>query len=139
MAITSAICKSFKREMVEGIHDFTTDVFYLALYSSSATLDADTTAYSATNEITGTGYVAGGQALTTVAPVVSGAKALVDFADESWTGATFTANGGVIYNSSKANRAVCTVAFGIDKTVAAGTFTVIFPTPDATNAMIRIN
>jgi hypothetical protein len=144
MAITSAICNSFKQEILVATHDFTSstgDTFKLALYTSSATLGASTTAYSATNEITntaGTAYVAGGQDLTSTTPVLDSSTAVCDFNDISWTSASFTANGCLIYNSSKSNKAVCAIAFGSDKTVTTGTFTIQFPTADASNAIVRI-
>src|SRR5690554_1898213 len=141
MAITQAMPTSFKQEILVGTHNFTTstgDTFKIALYTSSATLGAGTTAYSATNEVSGTGYVAGGNTLTSVTPTTSGTTALVDFADTSWSNASFTARGALIYNSSKSNRAVAVLDFGEDKTVSAGTFTIQFPAADASNAIIRI-
>ena len=144
MAITSAICNSFKQEILVATHDFTSstgDTFKLALYTSSATLGASTTAYSATNEITntsGTAYTAGGKNLTSTTPVLDSSTAVCDFNDISWTSASFTANGCLIYNSSKSNKAVCAIAFGSDKTVTTGTFTIQFPTADASNAIVRI-
>ena len=147
MAITQAMCTSFKVELLNGIHAFgttvvrgatTADTFYLALYTSSATLDATTTAYTASNETSGTGYVAGGQALTTVAPTSSGTTAFLDFNDETWTSSTITARGALIYNSTQSNKAVAVLDFGGDKTSTAGDFTVVFPTADASNAIIRI-
>lgn len=141
MAISQAMCTSFKQELLTGTHNFTAttgDVFKIALYTSSATLDATTTAYSATNEVSGTGYTAGGNTLTNVTPTTSGTTAFTDFADTTWAAATITANGAMIYNSSKANKAVAVLAFGGDKTSTAGDFTVIFPTADASNAIIRI-
>ena len=141
MAITTAMATSFKQEILVGTHDFTAatgDGFKAALYASAATLGAATTAYSAANEISGTGYTAGGAALTSVTPVTSGTTALCDFSDVSWSAASFTANGMLIYNASKSNKAVSAHAFGGDKTVSAGTFTVQFPAADASNAIIRI-
>jgi hypothetical protein len=144
MAITSAICNSFKQEILVGTHNFTAstgDTFKIALFTSSATLGASTTAYSTTNEITndaGSAYTAGGENLTSVTPVLDSSTAVCDFSDVSWTSATFTANGALIYNSSKSNKAVCAIAFGGDKTATNGTFTVQFPTADASNAIIRI-
>lgn len=145
MAITQAMCTSFKQELMEGVHDFRVtggDTFYMALYTSSATLDATTTAYTVTNETSGTGYVAGGQALTNIDPSTSGTTAFTDFADETWSTATITARGAMIYNSTPAhtytNPAVAILDFGGDKTSTAGDFTVIFPTADASNAIIRI-
>ena len=144
MAITSAICSSFKQQLLQGQHDFDSaggDTFKIALYTSSATLGAATTAYSATNEITndaGSAYSAGGNTLTSVTPTTSGTTAFCDFADTSWSSATFTANGALIYNSSKSDKAVCAIAFGGDKTATNGTFTIQFPAADASNAIIRI-
>jgi hypothetical protein len=142
MAITQALCTSFKVEILRAIHDFTAstgDVFKLALYTSSANLDATTTAYSATNEVANSGtYTAGGGALTNVTPTSTGTTAFLDFGDISFTSATITARGALIYNSSKANRAVAVLDFGGDKISTAGTFTVQFPVADATNAIIRI-
>jgi len=147
MAISQAMCTSFKVELLNGIHAFgttvvrgatTADTFYLALYTSSATLDATTTAYTVTNEASGTGYSAGGQALTTVAPTSSSTTAYLDFDDETWTTATITARGALIYNSTQSNKAVAVLDFGGDKTSTAGDFTVVFPTADASNAIIRI-
>ena len=144
MAITSAICNSFKQEILVGTHDFTAssgDTFKLALYTSSATLGAGTTAYATTNEITntsGSAYSAGGKSLTSVTPVLDSSTAVCDFSDISWTSASFTANGCLIYNSSQSNKAVCVIAFGSDKTATNGTFQIQFPTADASNAIIRL-
>jgi hypothetical protein len=151
MAITSAVCNSFKVEVLQGIHNFTAssgDTFNLALYTSSATLNKSTTAY-ATNpgggsntEITntaGSAYSAKGKALTSVTPALSTDTACCDFADVSWTSASFTANGCLIFNdSASGDPAVCAIAFGGDKTVSSGTFTIQFPTADADNAILRI-
>lgn len=141
MAIVSAICTSFKKELFEGTHNFAAsggDTFNIALYTSSASLGASTTAYSATNEASGTGYSAGGQALTNIDPTSSGTTAYVDFADETFSSVTITARGALIYNASDSNKAVCVLDFGSDKSVTAGDFTVVFPTADASNAIIRI-
>jgi len=144
MAITSAVCNSFKTEVLQAVHNFTNggNTFNLALYTSSATLDKTTTAYSATNEITntsGSAYVAKGEALTNVTPALSGDTACCDFSDVSWTSASFTANGCLIFNdTASGDPAVCAIAFGSDKTVSSGTFTVQFPTADASNAILRI-
>ena len=144
MAITSAICTSFKQEILVGTHNFTAtsgDTFKIALYTSSATLGAGTTAYSTSNEITnssGTAYTAGGATLTSVTPTTSGTTAFCDFADVSYTSASFTANGALIYNDDQSDNAVAVIAFGGDKTVSSGTFTIQFPTADASNAIIRI-
>ena len=145
MAITSAICTSFKQEILVGTHNFTAtsgDTFKIALFTSSASLGAGTTAYSTSNEITnssGTAYTAGGATLTSVTPTTSGTTAFCDFADVSYTNATFTANGALIYNDTATGNPSCAViAFGSDKTVTSGTFTIQFPTADATNAIIRL-
>ena len=142
MAITQAMCTSFKSELLTGEHNFTNstgDTFKIALYTSSATLGASTTAYSATNEVSGTGYTATGNTLTNVTPTTSGTTAYTDFADTTWSLATITANGAVIYNDSHASdAAVCVLAFGGDKTSTNGDFTIQFPTADASNAIIRI-
>jgi len=141
MAISQAMCTSFKVELLTATHDFTNstgDTFKIALYTSSASLDASTTAYSATNEVSGTGYTAGGNTLTNVTPTSSGTTAFTDFADTTWSTATITANGALIYNSSKSDKAVAVLAFGGDKTSTAGDFTIVFPTADASNAIIRL-
>jgi len=149
MAFTgNYMCTSFKNELLYGVHDFDTstgDTFNIALYTSSATLDASTTAYSATDEVSGTGYSAGGQALTNVDPTSSGTTAFTDFADETFTTATITARGALIYNTtpnttsiSVSNPSVVVLDFGADKTSTAGDFTIVFPTADASNAIIRI-
>ena len=143
MAISSAICNSFKQEILVEGHNFTngTDQFKLALYTSSASLGASTTAYSTSNEITntsGSAYSPGGQNLTSVTPTLDGSTAVCDFADISFTSASFTANGCLIYNSTNSNKAVCVVAFGGDKTVSNGTFTIQFPAAGASTAIVRI-
>jgi hypothetical protein len=141
MAITQAMCTSFKQELLTGTHDFTNstgDTFKIALYTSSATLGATTTAYSATNEVSGTGYTAEGNTLTSITPATSGTTAYCDFSDTTWSSATITANGALIYNSSKSDKAVAVLAFGGDKTSTNGDFTIQFPTADASNAIIRI-
>lgn len=141
MAITQAMATSFKQELMEGVHDFTSHTFKIALFTSSATLGAATTAYSTTNEASGTGYAAGGETLTVVGGAVStsGTTAYIDFSDVSWTSVTITARGALIYNSSVVgNPAVAVLDFGADKTSTNGTFTVEFPTADASNAIVRI-
>jgi len=142
MAISQAMCTSFKKELMTATHDFTAstgNTFKLALYTSSATLDASTTAYSATNEASGTGYSAGGGTLTNVTPTTSGTTALTDFADLTFSSATITANGALIYNdTATGDPSVVVLAFGGDKTSTAGDFTIQFPTADASNAIIRI-
>ena len=142
MAITSAICNSFKQEILQGEHNFTAssgDTFNLALYTSSASLGAGTTAYTTSNEVSGTGYTAKGNALTSVTPALDSSTAVCDFADTSFTSASFTARGCLIFNDShSSDAAVCAIDFGADKTVTSGTFTIQFPTADASNAIIRI-
>lgn len=141
MPISQALCTSFKVELMTATHNFTAstgNTFKLALYTSAATLGATTTAYSATNEATGTNYTAGGANLTNVTPTSSGTTAFTDFADLTFSNVTVTANGALIYNSSASNKAVCVLAFGSDKTATAGNFTIVFPTADASNAIIRI-
>ena len=143
MAITSAICNSFKVEILTATHNFTAssgNTFNLALYTSSATLNKSTTAYTTSNEVASSGgYTAKGKALTSVTPVLSTDTAVCDFSDVSWTSASFTANGCLIFNDSHASdAAVCTIAFGGDKTVTSGTFTIEFPAASAGSAIIGI-
>jgi hypothetical protein len=148
MAFTgNFMCTSFKLQLLTATHAFTTtqiraattaDTFKIALYTSSATLDASTTVYSTTNETTGTNYTAGGNTLTSATTTSSGTTAYVDFADSSWSTASFTARGALIYNSTQSNKSVVVLDFGSDKTASAGTFTIVFPTADASNAIIRI-
>jgi hypothetical protein len=144
MAISSAICTSFKQEILVGTHNFTAssgNTFKIALYTSDASLGAATTAFSTSNEISntsGSAYSSGGATLTSVTPTTDGTTAVCDFSDVSFTSASFTANGALIYNSSQSNKAVAVIAFGGDKTVSSGTFTIQFPTADASNAIIRI-
>ena len=146
MAITQAMCTSFKQELLQGKHDFTNSTghtFKLALFTSSATLGASTTDYATTNEVSGTGYTAGGGTLTNVTPTTSGTTAFTDFSDLTFSTATITANGALIYNTttgggSSTTDAVIVLAFGGDKTSTAGDFTIQFPTADASNAIIRI-
>jgi hypothetical protein len=140
MPITQALCNSFKAELLGGVHNFNVDAIKMALYTSSATLGASTTAYTPINEVSssGTNYAAGGQPMA--GPVVSldGTTAIVDFADVVWDNVTITARGALIYNSSKANRAVAVLDFGADKTSTDGDFAVLLPTASATTAIIRI-
>ena len=142
MAITQAVCTSFKQEILVEGHDFTAttgDTFKIALYTSSATLSASTTAYSSSNEVSNSGtYTAGGGNLTSVTPTTSGTTAICDFADASFTSATITARGALIYNSSNSNKAVCVLYFGGEKTSTSGTFTIQFPTADASDAILRL-
>lgn len=141
MAITQAVCTSFKQELLTATHNFTNttgDTFKIALFTSSATLDATTTAYSVTNEVSGTGYTAGGNTLTNVTPTSSGTTAFTDFADTTWSSATITARGALIYNSTDADKSVVVLDFGSDQTSTNGDFTIQFPAADASNAIIRI-
>ena len=140
MAISSAICTSFKQELLVGTHNFTNGAnsFKLALYTSSASLGAATTAFTATGQASGTNYSSGGSALTNVTPFATGTTAVCDFNDLTFSNATITARGCLIYNDTQSDKAVCAVDFGGDKTSTAGDFTVVFPTPTATGAIIRL-
>ena len=142
MAITTAMCTSFKKELLEGKHNFLAsggNSFKLALYTSSATMSAATTAFTTTNQASGTNYTSGGAALTNINPTSSGTTAFTDFADLTFGTATVTARGCMIYNdTASGDPAVCILAFGGDKTSTAGDFTIQFPTADASNAIIRI-
>ena len=143
MAIASAICNTFKVEILKAVHNFTAggaNVFNLALYTSSASMGAGTTAYATTNEVaTAGGYSAKGKALTAVTPVLNSTTAVCDFDNISWTSASFTANGCLIFNdSATGDPGCCVIAFGGDKTVTSGTFTIEFPAATAGNAIIGI-
>ena len=140
MAITQAMCDSFKVQLLNGAQNFSADTFKIALYTSAATLSNATTAYTTSNEVAnGGGYTTGGNTLTvSQTPTSTGNVAFISFANSSWSNATITAAGALIYNNSKSNSAVAALSFGGDKTSTSGTFTVIFPTPDATSAIIRI-
>jgi len=141
MAFTgNYLCTSFKKELLEGLHDFNVgaNTYKLALYDNNASFTAATTVYTATNEISGTGYSAGGGTLTNIDPTTSGTTAFIDFADLTFSTATITARGALIYNSTNGNRTVCVLDFGSDKTSTAGDFTIVFPTADASNAIVRI-
>jgi hypothetical protein len=156
MAITQAMCTSFKAELMLGVHDFrdaSGDTFKIALYESTASIDANTTAYSASDEASGTNYVAGGVALTNTGVIGNQINAntgtgFTDFSDATFTNVTVTARGALIYNTTPSangtantaltNAAVCVLDFGSDKTSTDGDFTIIFPTNDASNAIIRI-
>ena len=142
MPITQAMATSFKKELMQALHNFDNpggNTFKIALYTSSATLDASTTAYTTSNEVASAGnYTAGGNTLTSVTPTSSGTTAFTDFADTTWSSATITANGALIYNSTNSNRAVAVLAFGADKTSTNGDFTIVFPAADASNAILRI-
>ena len=141
MAISSAICNSFKQEILVGTHNFTAssgNTFKLALYTSSATLGAATTAFTTTGQASGTNYSSGGSNLTRVDPTSSGTTGFTDFADLTFGTATITARGCMIYNSSDSNASVATIDFGGDKTSTAGDFTIVFPAAAASTAIIRI-
>lgn len=142
MAISQAMCTSFKVELLGGVHNFAgtgADSFKIALYTSAASLGAATAAYSATNEVSGTGYTAGGADLTLVDPSADGTEAILDFADVSWgPGADFTARGALIYNATNGNKAVAVLDFGSDKAVSGGTFTIQMPAAAAGTAILRI-
>ena len=151
MAITSCVVNSFKTEMLKGLHSFDTsgatpagNVFKIALYDNSATLGTTTTVYSASDEVSGSGYSAGGNTLTNTGVGISTTTSFTDFSDTSWTSASFTARGCLIYSSSSVtglttNAAVCAVDFGGDKTVSSGTFTIQFPTNDSSSAILRLS
>jgi len=142
MAITQAMCTSFKQALLDGEMDFSSNTaqsYKIALYTSSASLDAATTAYTTSNEVTGTGYTAGGNTLTiSTAPTTSGTTAFLSFATTTWTTATITARGALIYQVGGSTPSVAVLDFGSDKTSTAGDFQITFPTADATNAIIRI-
>ena len=141
MAITQSMATSFKKELLEGKHNFLAsggNSFKLALYTSSATMGAATAAFTTTNQAAGTNYTSGGNALTNVNPASSGTTAFTDFADLTFGTATITARGCMIYNDTNADRNVAVFDFGGDKTSTAGSFTITFPTADASNAIIRI-
>lgn len=135
--ISQTLCTSFKQELFLAVHDFSTDTFQMALYTANADLSASTTVYTATEEVTGTGYTAGGIALTGATVNTSGTTAYVDFASPTWDPAAFTCRGALIYNASKGNKAVAVLDFGADKTTSTQ-FTVTMPANTATSALIRL-
>lgn len=145
MAITTAMCNSFKEELLGGVHDLDTDTLKIALIKETptGTYDANTTNYSDvtgnSDEAVGTNYTAGGQALDTATITLSGSTAFVDFADEVFTDLTISADGAIIYNSSQSNKAIAVFDFGGTVTATSGDFTVVFPTADSSNAVIRIS
>lgn len=141
MAINTAVCNSFKEELCEGLHNFLAtggDSFKVALYTSSATLGDTTTAYSATNEVSGTGYTAGGGTLTRIDPTLDSGTAVIDFDDFVFSSSTITARGMLIYNSTNGNRAVSVHDFGSDHSSSGGNFTIAFPAATSSNAIVRI-
>lgn len=137
MTITTAICNSYKQEILEGVHA-STDTYKIALYTDAATLSADTTAYSATNEVSGTGYTTGGATLSGYTSGLNSSTAYITFSDPSWANSTITARGCLIYNSSKSNKAVAAFDFGANVVSVSGTFTIDLPAAGAT-ALIRIS
>ena len=137
MAISQAMCTSFKSEILDEQHDLVADTLKIALYTSSASLDASTTAFTTSNEISGTGYSSGGVELTSRTVSTSGTTAFFDADDPTWTSASFTARGALIYNSSNSNKAIAVLNFGGDFTVSSGTFRIVFPAAGA-NAIITI-
>jgi hypothetical protein len=138
MAIVQSMVSSFKQQILLGEHDLDTDVIKIALYTSAATLSAATTAYTTSDEVVGVGYTAGGNTLAGATVSLTGTTAFVDFSDTTWTTATITARGALIYNSSKSNKAIAVLDFGADKTSTAGSFTVQFPANDSSSAIVRI-
>lgn len=141
MAISSTLTTSFKKELLEATHNFSAsggNSFKLALFTSSASLGASTTAYSTSNEASGTNYTAGGAALTNVDPTTGGTTGFTDFADLTFSNATVTARGCLIYNDTNSDKAVASIDFGGDKTSTAGDFTIVFPAAAASTAIIRI-
>ena len=142
MAITSAMCSSFKKELLEGKHNFLNsggDTFKLALYTSSASLGASTTAYTTSNEVSGTGYTAKGNTLTRVDPSLDGTTAITDFADTTFSSSTITARGALIFNEdTSGDTSVIVLNFSTDKASSCGDFVISFPAADASNAIIRI-
>jgi hypothetical protein len=141
MAISQAMCTSFKQEILVGTHNFTAssgNTFKLALYTSSASLGAATAAYTSSNEASGTNYSATGSALTSVTPTTAGTTAFCDFSDLTFSNVSITARGALIYNETQSDKSVCVLDFGSDKTATAGDFTIVFPTADASSAIIRI-
>lgn len=138
MAITQIVCNSFKQQILLGEHDLDTDNIKIALYTASASLDASTTVYTTSNEVTGTGYSAGGLTLTGAAVTLSGSTAVVDFDDAVWAAASITARGALIYNSSKSNKAIAVLNFGGDKTSTNDDFKVEFPPAVPGSAIIQV-
>lgn len=138
MAITTAVCTSFKEELANAIHDFDNDTFKLALYTNSANLDANTTQYTTSGEVVGSGYTSGGKIITGLTVTKSGSTVIIDFDDVLWTSSTFTTRGALLYNQSKANRTIGVWNFGTDKSAAGSDFTVIVPPATVAAAVLRI-
>ena len=140
MAITQAMCTQFKRDVMLGLHDLDTDTIKIALYTSSATLNATTTAYSATNEVAnGNGYTTGGVTLANASVIVNSTSGCFDSDNPEWTSATFTARGALIYNDTESDLAIAVLDFGGDFAVAGGTFRIVFPAQTANTAIVRID
>jgi hypothetical protein len=139
MAITQAMCTQFKRDVMLGLHDLDSDTIRIALFTSSATLNATTTAYATTNEISGAGYTAGGVALASASVINNSTSGCFDATDPEWTSATFTARGALIYNDTESDLAIAVLDFGGDFTVAGGTFKVVFPAQTKDTAIVRID
>jgi hypothetical protein len=139
MAITQAMCTQFKRDVMLGLHDLDSDTIRIALFTSSATLNATTTAYATTNEISGAGYTAGGVALASASVINNSTSGCFDATDPEWTSATFTARGALIYNDTESDLAIAVLDFGGDFTVAGGTFKIVFPAQTKDTAIVRID
>lgn len=138
MSITRAMCTSFKKEILQGVHDLSTDTLKIALYTSSASLGPGTTAYTTSGEVVGSGYTGGGKTLTGVSITTTGLTAMVDFDDVEWVSASFTTRGALIYNASKSNKAVAVLTFGSDLTVSGSTFVITMPEVTPSTALLRI-
>jgi len=137
--ITAGLTDSFKQQLLLGVHDFATDTFRIALYTSSATLGPTTTVYSSANEVSGTGYTAPGLVLTNITVLLAQGVAYVNFDNPVWVGSTFTTRGALIYNVTKAGKSVGVLNFGVDQTMLGQSFTIQLPTNNPENALIRIN
>ena len=137
MSIAQTLTTSFKQQLLQGVHDFSTDIFYMALYTANADIGAATTVYTATGEISGTVYVPGGQAMTGISVSVTDTTAFVNFSNVVWTPGAFTARGALIYNFTKSSKSVAVLDFGADKTTTSS-FTVVMPTNSSTTALIRL-
>jgi hypothetical protein len=135
--IAQTLTTSFKQQLLQAVHDFSTDTFYMALYTANASLGATTTVYTASGEISGTGYIAAGQKMTGISVSVTDTTAFVNFTNVVWTTGAFTARGALIYNSSKGNKSVAVLDFGADKTTTTS-FTVVMPTNSSTTSLIRL-
>jgi hypothetical protein len=139
MAITQAMCTQFKKDVMLGLHDLDSDTIKIALYTSSASLDATTDTYTTSNEVSGAGYTAGGVTLANASVIENGTSGCFDSDDPEWTSATFTARGALIYNDTDGDRAIAVLDFGGDFSVAGGTFKIIFPAQTANTAIVRID